>query len=325
MRRFGKFVVFLLLIAAFLPLHAQLAIGLTLNRQRYMIYEQIYACVTLRNDTGKPLFFGSRPEVTGFLLFDIRDSRDRLILPRKGVSIPTHGLYLAPGEVRRVVVPLQKYYDLSREGTYVIHAYVSHNKLEHEYRSNDRRLHVTAGAEIWRKVVGLPDRTGDGKESSVERIYSIYKMIGDREKYYFLRVEDDGKIYAMTRIGMVQAHMKFDAQVDMLSRIHLLMPVAPRIYHYMLFNADGTNLENSYWKTVSTVPGLFRNPETGKVERLGGERARYGIDFTDPLLHEGGVKASELLEPEEQKKPAKASGVVDLGDGLLPTKPADEE
>ena len=122
---------------------------------------------------------------------------------------------------------------------------------------------------------------------------------------------------------MVQAYMKFEAQVDMLSRIHLLMPVAPRIFHYMLFNADGTNLESSYWKTVDTIPGLFRNPQTGKVERLGGARARLGIDFTDPL--QKNIPASELMKTKYERRPAQASDLVDLGKDLMPVKSADEK
>ena len=323
MKKFVKTALLILLLAAFLPLHAQLVVSLTFNRTRYMIYEQIYACITLRNDTGKPLLFGSRPEYTGFILFDIRDSNGRLIFPRKGVEISTHGLLLSPGEVRRIVIPVQKYYDLSQAGTYSVYAYVSHNQLAKEYRSKEYLVHVSEGTEIWSKEVGLPDRDEKDKDVQKGRKYSIRQMQGDRERYYYLRVEDDGFIYAVTRIGTVNSYMKYDVKVDMLSRIHLLMPVAPRVFHYMLFNVDGTNLENSYWKTTDTIPMLFRNPQTGKVDRLGGSRAKKGVDFIDPV--QGRVKASDLMKTPDAKTPEKASGVVDLGDGLMPVKSADEK
>ena len=323
MKKIVKTVLFILLLTAFLPLHAQLVVSLSFNRTRYMIYEQIYACLTLRNDTGRPLLFGSRPEYTGFILFDIRDSNNRLIFPRKGVEISTHGLLLAPGEVRRIIIPLQKYYDLGKAGTYSIYAYVSHNQLAKEFRSKEYLVHVSEGTEIWRREVGLPDRDEKDKNALNGRKYSIRQMDGDRERYYYLRVEDEGFIYAVTRIGTVHSYMKYDAQVDMLSRIHLLMPVAPRVYHYMLFNVDGTNLESSYWKTSDTIPMLFRNPQSGKVDRIGGARARKGVDFIDPT--QGRVSASELMKTPDRKSPEKAGGVVDLGDGLMPVKSADEK
>ena len=323
MKKLVASVFFLLLTMAFLPLYGQLGLSLMFNRKRYMIYEQVYACLTIRNDTGKPLLFGNSPALTGFIMFDIRDSNNRLIFPRKGRAIATSGLYLAPGEVRSMVINLQDYYDLGKEGRYVVHAYVSHNQLRNEYRTKSTTIMVSEGSEVWRRTVGLPDRTGKNENKEVERTYSIYKMEGDQKKFYYLRVEDDGKIYAMTRIGVVYSHRKFEAQVDMLSRIHLLMPEAPRVFHYMLFNADGVCLENSYWKTVGTVPGLFRDPKTGKVERLGGERARKGVDFIDPT--ENSVSASDLMNKNTRKKPDKASGIVDLGEGLMPVKSADED
>ena len=323
MKKIVKTALFVLLLTAFLPLNAQLVVSLTFNRTRYMIYEQIYACLTLRNDTGKPLLFGSRPEYTGFILFDIRDSSNRLIFPRKGAEISTHGLLLAPGEIRRIVIPLQKYYDMGKAGIYSVYAYVSHNQLSKEFRSKAYLVHVSEGAEIWSRKVGLPDRDENDKKTSSTRKYSIRQMDAGREKYYYLRVEDDGYVYAVTRIGMVHMFMKYDAKVDMLSRIHLLMPVAPRIFHYMLFNADGTNLESSYWKTSDTIPMLFRNPQTGKVDRLGGSRARKGVDFIDPT--QGRVTASELMKTQSEKTPAKADGIVDLGEGLMPVKSSDEK
>ena len=314
--------IFLLAVLSF-SAYGQLSVSVRFNRNRYMLYERVYACVTLRNDSGKPLLFGKRPELQGFVLFDIRDSRNRLIPRRKGMEISVDGLYIAPGEIKNMVIPLHKYYDLDREGVFHIHAYVSHNNLPYEYRSKDQLIRISSGAVIWQKVVGLPSRTGEDARN-IQRRYSICKVEGDGTKYYYLRVEDDGKVYAVTRLGMVLSHMDFSAQVDMLSRIHLLMPVGPRVYHYMAFNADGMTLENSYWKTSGTVPMLYRNPKNGTVTRMGGVPARKGIDYDDPK--QGALTISELLEENNVKvQPAADSGLVDLGKDLMPVKSADEE
>ncbi|MBE6388573.1 MAG: hypothetical protein E7043_00180 [Lentisphaerae bacterium] len=312
-----------LFIMFFSTAYGQFSVSLRFNRSRYMLYERIYACVTLRNDSGKPLLFGKRPELQGFILFDIRDSSNRLIQRRKGMEISVDGLYIAPGEIKNMVIPLNKYYDLDKEGVFHIHAYVSHNNIPYEYRSKDELIRISAGAVVWQKVVGLPSRTGDD-DRHIERRYSVCKVEGDGTKYYYLRVEDDGKVYAVTRLGMVMSHMNFSAQVDMLSRIHLLMPVGPRVYHYMAFNADGMTLENSYWKTSGTVPMLYRNPKSGVVSRMGGVPARKGIDYDDPK--QGALTISELLEESNSKpQPAADGGLVDLGKDLMPVKAADED
>ncbi len=318
-----KIAVVLLLMIGVLPLSGQLALGLRFNRDNYMLYEHIYACISIRNDSGKPLIFGNTPQLQGFILFDVRDQNNRLVPRRKGREFSAKGLYIAPGEIKNLVIPLDRYFEFSKEGVYHIHVYVSHNSIPREYRSKDELLRISAGTAIWTRTVGLPSRTGEDNKM-VERVYSIFKVDGDNAKHYYLRVEDDGKVYAVTRIGMVFSHMQFSAEVDMLSRIHLLMPVGPRIFHYMAFNADGMLLEDTYWKTSGTIPQLFRDPKNGKVTRIGGVVAKKGVDYADPKS--GALTISDLSGDNDPKPvPRKASGVVDLGSGVMPEKAADED
>lgn len=323
MKKMVKAAVMLLLMLAVMPVSGQLSVTLRFNRTHYMVHEQVYACVTIRNDSGRPLIFGERPELQGFILFDIRDQNNRLIQRLPDMEFQTKGLYLAPGETKNIVVPLHRYYNLRRAGTYRIHAYVSHNALRQEFRSRNVSIRVSDGAVVWRKTVGLPSRTGSDDEPVVTRVYSIVKMENNTEKFYYLRVEDNGLIYAVTRIGQVLAHTRYEVQVDMLSRIHLLMPVGPRVFHYMSFNGDGMILENSYWKTSGTVPMLHRDASTGTVTRMGGVPARAGVDYVDPSS--GQVTASDLMGGTPAAAPRRDSGVVDLGDGVMPTQVDDAE
>ncbi|NCC94702.1 MAG: hypothetical protein EOM10_15770, partial [Opitutae bacterium] len=66
-------------ICAAATVSAQVAMDLTLNRSIYMQYEPIYACVTLRNDSGRPLLFGKRAELQGYVLFEVTDQRGRVV------------------------------------------------------------------------------------------------------------------------------------------------------------------------------------------------------------------------------------------------------
>jgi hypothetical protein len=111
----------------------------------------------------------------------------------------------------------------------------------------------------------------------------------------------------------------------MRSRIHLLMPVGPRVFHYMAFNVNGMNLANSYWKTSGTIPMLYRDPKNGEVSRIGGVPARKGIDYRDP--REGRASVADILEDTPQQTPAARpdEGVIDLGEKVMPMKAADEK
>lgn len=312
----------LLIAVASLPaLQAQIGLEIMLNRQVYMRYEPVYACITIRNDTGRPLLFGKDPRLQGFILFEIRDSRGRVIPQRKGADISVTGLILGPGEVKRMIIPVQKYYNIDRLDEYAINVFVSHNQLPHEYQSRDTYFRVEEGTKVWSRTVGIADVTGNssvGDAPPKERTYTIRALTESPNRFYYLVVEDKEHTYGVMRVGRAIGREKFSAEVDMLSRIHLLMPISPKVFHYLSFSIDGETVNNSFWKTANTIPMLYRDPQTGIVTRLGGMEARKGIDFKDP--NHGTISAAELLRENQSPAAApsapKAGGLVELGKGI---------
>ena len=157
-------------------LFAQIGIQVTLNRTVYMQYEPVYACVTLRNDSGKPLLFGNDPRLQGFVLFDIRDEHDRAVPKREGQEISVAGLVLGPGEIKRMIIPINRYYNLDVPQRYEVRAFISHNQLENEYQSKPDFFRVETGAPIWSRTVGLPalDDEKGHVTTAGERTYRKY-------------------------------------------------------------------------------------------------------------------------------------------------------
>jgi len=302
---------------------AQVAMDLTFNRSIYMQYEPIYACVTLRNDSGRPLLFGKRSELQGYVLFEVTDQRGRVVPKRPGAELSVTGLVLEPGQIKRMIVPLNRYYQLDPVGVYRVHAYVSHSQLPAEYKSPELKFYVEPGVTVWKKAVGLPelnekDPTGVAKE----RVYNIRSIVENSTKAYYLVIEDDKLIYAVIRVGKAIGYEKFSAEVDMLSRIHLLMPIAPTVFHYLAFSPDGKKFADEYRKTVGTIPMLLRNPDTGLITLIGGETARAGVDFADPnagLVHVDEMDGTGKMESDDKTKPGQppaSKGLVDLGKSL---------
>ena len=68
----------------------------------------------------------------------------------------------------------------------------------------------------------------------------------------------------------------------MLSRLHLLAPVSPKLFRYYVVGLDGRIENTQMYKTDKTTPSLFRQPDTGKVGVVGGAEARVGIDYNEP-------------------------------------------
>ena len=150
-------------------LSAQIGIKMELNRKDFMLYEPIYACVTLRNDSGKALLFGNHPQLQGFILFDIRDKNNNRIPQKKDAELNVTGLFLGPGEVKSITIPISKHYELDKTGNFQVRVYVSHNLLDNEYQAQKAEfIRIHTGIEVNRLTVGIPDLTGERKNQPAQ-------------------------------------------------------------------------------------------------------------------------------------------------------------
>ena len=313
------FSLFLALLCA-LPLSAQVGLSIKLNRMTYMIYEPVHSFIALRNDTGRALVFGSHPQLQGFILFDIRDQHNRLVPKKKNAEIHIKNLLINAGETKPLFFQIDRFYDLSRPGIYRIKVYISHPQLPHDFESKEAIFWVAKGSTLWKKTVGLP-KLDDKKDEDIQsRTYSIRALFDGQVRYYYLVVEDEDHIYGVMRLGKALGQEKIHAQVDMLSRIHVLNPISTNVHHYLSFALDGGNTINQYWKNTETIPTLVRNRD-GKVFIVGGTPALPGIDYkpNDPKLKNAAQLTKEFEEAYQLSRPANQSGtkknegLIDLG------------
>jgi hypothetical protein len=176
---------------------------------------------------------------------------------------------------------------------------------------------------IWKRTVGIPDLYSKLRTQSDERTYEIRALHEARRRYYYLVVSDAKHVYGVVRVGHQMGYEKLQVEVDMLSRIHILVPLTPRVFHYLSFSLDGANINNSFWKTSATIPQLYRNPRTGVVTRIGGVEAVRGRDFVDP--NKGKLAGSRLLLEEDianvsrTPRPRKSMPMYDIGKGMEKT------
>ena len=304
-------------------LHGQVGMAIELNRTAYLQFEPVYAKITFRNDTGKALLFGKSPRLQGFLMLEVTGSGGRIVPKRKDKEISIDGLVLGPGEIRSIIIPVNEYYNIDLTDNYKIHAYVAHPMLKKEFRTPDGFFQVEHGAVIWKRTVGIPDLYSKLRTQSEERTYEIRALHEARRRYYYLVVSDAKHVYGVVRVGHQVGYEKLQVEVDMLSRIHILVPLTPRVFHYLSFSLDGANINNSFWKTSATIPQLYRNPRTGVVTRIGGVEAVRGRDFVDP--NKGKLAGSRLLLEEDianvsrTPRPRKSMPMYDIGKGMEKT------
>ena len=288
----------LVLMTVALPAAAQVSMELQLNRSVYMQYEPVYAKLKLRNYSGQPLVFGVADELKGEVLFEITRGTETVAkIPAK--DIPVSMNILMPGASLELVVPISQYYQIEKLGTYRVHAYLKHKMLKDMFRSNECRFEVNPGVEVWKRTVGIPDMlrvgeadSGKKQQEIKERTFSLRVMGENAVKHYYLVIEDKQYVYAVLRVGREVGMERYKVEVDMLSRLHLLIPISPKLFRYAIVNLDGRAEQDKYLKTTKTIPSLVLEKNTGRVYVAGGAEALPGVDY----------------QPQEKKGEARAAG-----------------
>ncbi len=309
-RRLLNAVIALAPLFSFFPASAQVSLELQLNRSVYMQYEPIFAKLKMRNYSGQPLIFGVSKEFRGELLFDVTRGTES-VSKVAGKDIPVSMNILMPGASLDLVIPITQYYPVEKLGCYRLHAYVKHSALKDMFRSNECRFEVNPGVEIWKRTVGVPDMLRAGhvngedknrKIQAAERTFSLRVMTDNAVRHYYLVVEDSQYVYAVLHVGVEVGMERYKAEVDMLSRLHLLMPISPKLFRYVIVNLDGRAEQDKYLKTTKTIPSLVLDKDSGRVYVVGGADALPGVDY----------------EPQRQKDTARTAD----GPASLPARDA---
>lgn len=279
-----------LIVLAFIlafPAAAHVSVELVMNQERYMQYEPIYAKVRLRNYSGQPLVFGKNEQLKGELQLEIVQNK-RFIQPLKNNDFSLIGTVLLPGQSDEFIFRVDRHYKLTKVGHYSIHAFVRHVKLKDVFRSPDRSIEVTPGVEVWRRSVGVPDvlagSRGKNERSGALQMRSFsLRVLEERAvRHFYVVVEDAKRVYGVICVGREVSSAPRSQEIDMLNRLHLIVPVASRLFRYLVINLDGKIEQQEMIKRDKTVPVLVRDKKTGQVSRVGGIEAVAGVDYKLP-------------------------------------------
>ncbi|MHB9139864.1 MAG: hypothetical protein ACYC4Q_10730 [Victivallaceae bacterium] len=276
--------------------NAQIAIDLSMNRQNYLQFEKVFAKVVLRNDSGHAIVFGHDEKLQGELLFEIRDAQNVPIKKITQATPPIVGTILKAGETKEFIVPITRYYNLNTPGKYKVMAYITHALFKNEYRSNDCFVNVSEGHMIWSRNVGIPEfmkpkNKSRGEDSAQEqtkkidsRTFNIKTIYEGSRKVYFMVVEDENTVFSIKRFGLALGDEQPQFDTDNLSRLHVLLPLSPRIFSYLVFDVNGNVEKQEIYKKTTTIPTLVNDPKTGGVILAGGELGKRGVDYQDDVL-----------------------------------------
>ncbi len=273
---------------------AQLALRIDCDRRRYVSYEPIQLRLTLQNNCGSDLAFDD-PDSLDFIVVD---KSERLARKLRDPGRIIQGLNLANGETRTVIFPINTYFVMQDESDYQIYAQLGHSRLNNDYRSNHLLLEVRRGSVVWQKSFGL---SGHEKGGTIKSRQATLLRFQEKESdIYCLRVEDDESVYSVARIARHIIGAEPECRIDALSNIHIFLRIKARLFLYHVYDSRGRLKQEKYFVIDQTRPSLYRDPELGEVNVVGGRPALKGVDYVVPEEGESSSSIQGLapvLEP----------------------------
>ena len=251
-----------LLLTAAATAEAQVEVRCRLTHASTLQFEPVRAVVTVNNQAGKALLFGSAGNATLRFLVERKPGYPVGRLSEDDVAA---GWLVPAWQTRRIEVPVSKFHDIRRTGPYSLRA-----------RINTGGQHASSAKMLLDVVPGLLLKelrvagAGDGDN----RLYSLRVLTRDRGDELFLRIEDpvEQVCYAVHGLGRSIAR-RFPPQLrgDAQGRIHVLHQSSPTRVTHTWATADGRSVEQAFHASVGAPAQLVRGANGGITVRGGAE------------------------------------------------------
>jgi hypothetical protein len=280
---------------------AQLDVGMTFKKKRFLAYEVIEATVTVHNRAGKDLILGG-PGGASWLTFDV--SKDELPVLPIGNGVSMQNRLLPAGRSLQHRVNLNSVYPLGGLGNYAVAAKVYFADLETYASSAPQMLMITEGNKVWEETVGLATgRQGPG--SVVYRNFTLLSFIESDKMSLYIRLRDQAsqRVIACYPLGRLAPFRDLQPVLDAQNNLHVLFMAGRNSFIHSTISPSGEPVASkTYQDENGVMPQLM----------IAGDRSvrvRGGIEF-DPLA----------------PKPQDALVIHNLSDrpAGLPTGPASE-
>ncbi|HBM15226.1 MAG TPA: hypothetical protein DD381_02605 [Lentisphaeria bacterium] len=260
--------------------YAQLAMNLKLNAQNYIRYEKIYVRLTIKNQSGQAIVFGSNEKLQGKITFQVDTLRGNAPKRIQNPQYEIKDILLKAGDKTSISIPLTKYFEFSTAGKYQVKAVVTHSQLQQAYETEPVEFNILTGNVAWTTSVGVPlDEDG----SIDKRTYSIISYFDGTNKIYCLLVDDPTHIYGLTKIGFDIGTNKPECEIDNLSRLHMLIQNSSSVFSYFVYDIHCRLEDKEVYKRTDdyTIPHLFKDEKNGRIQVIGGILAVEGRDYME--------------------------------------------
>ena len=233
MKQFG--IALGLLIASATLVSAQVTVSVSFSQEQFLAGESLPTAVQIKNLSGQTLHLGAEPDWLTFLV----ESDEGFIVQKTG-EVPVAGEFdLGSSQVATKRVDLAPYFVIPKQGRYSVTATVKIKDWQREVSSQPKKFEVIEGAKLWSRQFGLPVPADATNTVPEVRKYTLEQAnYLPSELRLYLRVTDAAgeRIFKVFPIGRMVSFGQPEAQIDRLSKLHVLYQDGARSFNYSVFN-----------------------------------------------------------------------------------------
>ncbi len=209
----------------------QIAVGLSMPESKVVHYESVKAVVTIGNNSGQFISFGSDAS-SARLLFEI-EKVNEFIVKRRNAKPLISNLSIISGETRTAEIELLQYYPMLDIGLYIVKAVVKWNSVD--YASSGIYIEVARGFELAKIKAGIPS------DKDAARTYVLEYLQMKIGENLYLRIRDDRRnvIYGMFNLGRIVRVRKPVLKIDESGNVHVLFQTIGMGYIHTAYTPYG--------------------------------------------------------------------------------------
>lgn len=230
----------------------QISVGLNIKNPKVIPYEPLVAKVTIQNNTGSILKFGTG-DSTSRVRFEVEKKDDKLV-HKRGTTALLSGTQIVPGGKRIFTIDIASEYVLNATGLYDIYAVVDWHSSS--YYSKKVMVDIVRGFEIKRISAGVP---GDKNALRTYVLEYLDKSFGED---LYLRIEDMNTkaVCGVYKLGKVVRVHTPSLQVDEAGNLHVLFQTIGMKYVHAVFTPYGLPLRSETHVAKRGRIGLMQMP-----------------------------------------------------------------
>lgn len=256
---------------------AQVTVEVVLDQQQFLPGEALPIAVRIVNHSGQTLKLGTDDEWLNVAV----QGRAGSVVQRLG-DLPVRGEFTLESSQRATRrLDLAPYFNVSRQGRYLIQATVKVAQWDKSFASDPVPFDVITGARLWEREFGVPQ--SDTNSAPEVRKYILQEanyLKKDLRLYVRLTDVSETRIYRVLPIGPMVSFGKPEPQLDRQSNLHILYQRGRTSCSYIVVNPDGDILIRQTYEVANSRPRL-KYDEQGNILVAGGVR-RYAQDDFPP-------------------------------------------